>query len=170
MKRILILIVAITSLYGCTKGESFDYPSSVPDDFSIALTWNCYGVSSYDSTTGKLIKTTDATNPDDYITYYQLTKEDKEYIYNLIVSMDIYSYPNIYNPHGDLKSDPPMTLILTVNINGSEKTIKAEDICVEFSTRNKKGQRFLSTCKSIINRLQTTQEWKALPEYEHFYE
>ena len=60
-------------------------PTNIPEDFSFSLVWNCYGISSYDSQTGKLVKTTDATNPKDYITYYQLTDEDKEYIYNLPV-------------------------------------------------------------------------------------
>ena len=59
--------------------------TNIPEDFSFSLVWNCYGISSYDSQTGKLVKTTDATNPKDYITYYQLTDEDKEYIYNLLV-------------------------------------------------------------------------------------
>lgn len=65
------------SLVGCNKQEPKSNPTVVPEDFSFALTWNCYGVSSYDSQTGKLVKTTDATNPDDYVTYYQLTTEDK---------------------------------------------------------------------------------------------
>ena len=66
------------------------------DDFSFALTWGVFGISSYDSNTGKLIKTTDATNPDDYITNYQLTDTQKRYIYSWIYALDVYSYPDIY--------------------------------------------------------------------------
>ena len=170
MKRILLTVLIIACSLGCFKPDTYDYPESVPEDFSVSLTGNCFGVSSYNSETGKLVKTTDVTNPADYVTYYQLTNEDKSYIYDLIVSMDVYSYPDVYDPNENLGSDPPMTLILKVKTNGDSKEIKAEDIAREFTSQNKKGQMYLSTCKAIINRLQSTDEWKALPEYEFFYD
>ena len=142
---------------------------SVPDDFSFALTWNVFGISSYDSHTGKLVKTTDATNPDDYITYCQLTDEDMEYIYNLIVALNVYSYPDIYDPQTP-PSDPDATLILTVRVDDEEKTIKAEYVSLFFVSENEKGQLFLDTCNAIGNLLEATDEWKALPDFENFYE
>ena len=48
--------------------------------FSFNLTWGCYGVSSYDSETGILVKTNDATNPEEYVTTYYLTEEEKKQI------------------------------------------------------------------------------------------
>ena len=144
-------------------------PVEIPEDFSFALVWNCYGISSYDSQTGKLVKATDATNPEDYITYYQLTDEDKEYIYNLLVSLDAKSYPDIYDPKSGM-SEPPMTLILTVRENGEVKTIKAENISLTFKSEDEKGQVFLSVCGEICRLLTTTDEWKALPAYEKLYE
>ena len=82
------------------EGDSADESGELYDkeEFSFSLTWGCYGVSSYDSKTGKLIKTTDATNPEDYVTDYQLTDEDKEYFYDLISLLDINSYPDEYDP------------------------------------------------------------------------
>ena len=144
-------------------------PTDIPDDFSFALVWNCYGISSYDSQTGKLVKTTDATNPEDYITYYQLTDEDIEYIYNLLVSLDAKTYPDIYDPKSGM-SEPPMTLILTIRENGEVKTIKAENISLTFKSEDEKGQVFLSICEDICRLLTTTDEWKALPAYEKLYE
>ena len=144
-------------------------PTDIPDDFSFALVWNCYGISSYDSQTGKLVKTTDATNPEDYITYYQLTDEDIEYIYNLLVSLDAKTYPDIFDPKSGM-SEPPMTLILTIRENGEEKTIKAENISLTFKSEDEKGQVFLSVCEEICRLLTTTDEWKALPAYEKLYE
>ena len=147
-------------------------PTNIPEDFSFSLVWNCYGISSYDSQTGKLVKTTDATNPKDYITYYQLTDEDKEYIYNLLVSLDVKSYPDIYDPKSGV-SEPPMTLILTVRENGENgevKTITAENISLSFVSEDEKGQQFLSVCEEICKRLITTDEWKTLPAYEKLYE
>lgn len=135
------------------------------------LTWGCYGISSYDSTTGKLVKTTDATNPEEYITTYQLTKEQYSYIGKLIKGLDIASYPDSYNPHGDgLASSPPMTLILSVKTDGLEKTVTASTIVALFESKNPKGQKFLDVCKGIRDILTATDEWKALPEYEFFYD
>lgn len=168
MKKLIVLVftlIGVLSIAGCKTQD----PTAVPEDFSFALTWNTYGISSYDSQTGKLVKTTDATNPDDYVTYYQLTDEDKEYIYDLLVSLDVTSYPDVYNPQPDVMSEPSMTLILTVRINGETKTIKAEDIAFFTRSADEKGKQFLDTCEAISDRLEATEEWKALPDYENLY-
>ena len=143
--------------------------AAVPEDFSFALTWNCYGESSYDSLTGELVKTTDATNPEDYVTNYQLTGEDKEYIYHLLGNLDVNSFPDVYDPNNGL-SKPNMTLILTVRVNGEVKTITAKHIALSFESKDEKGQQFLSVCEVISNRLMETEAWKALPNYEFLYE
>ena len=155
---------------GCEKRQSvpIDASADIPADFSFALTWNCYGVSSYDSATGKLVKTTDATHPEDYVTCHALTDGEREYVYNLNCDLDVNSYPDEYDP-GNGGSEPPMTLILTVRAGGVEKTIRAEHISLLFESENEKGQRFLSTCKDICNMLMATEEWKALPDYEFLY-
>ena len=171
MKKLVAFVLALVcvlSIVGCNTQEPISNSSAVPEDFSFALTWNCYGVSSYDSQTGKLVKTTDATNPDDYVTYYQLTDQDKEYIYNLITPLDISSYPEEYDPQNGM-SKPSMTIILTVYCNGMQKTIKAESIAISFTSKDEKGQAFLSACEAISNRLTSTEEWKALPDYENLY-
>ncbi len=139
-------------------------------NFSFRLTWNCYGVSSYDSKTGKLVKTTDATHPEDYVTEAFLTEEQLTEIYNLISEMNVNSYPDEYNPHDGLASSPPMTLILSVDMGGNEKTISAKTIAISFDSENEKGQTFLTVCKTIIDMLTATEEWKALPEYEFLYD
>ena len=164
---VLVLVCALSTV-GCNTQKTVSGPVVVPEDFSFALTWGCYGTSSYDSKTGKLVKTTDATNPDDYVTYYQLTDEDKEYIYNLITQLDVSSYPEEYDPQNG-GSDPSMTLVLTVYYNGMNKTIKAKNISLSYTSKNKKGQAFLSTCEAIHNRLTATEEWKSLPDYEFLY-
>lgn len=85
--------------------------------------------------------------------------------------MDVFAYPNVYNPNENWHQSPSETLILKVTVNGDSKEIKAEDIaCLDFTSKNKKGQKFLSVCEAIINRLEATENWKALPEYEFIYE
>lgn len=140
----------------------------VPDDFSFSLTWNCFGVSSYDSESGKLVKTTDATHPEDFVTYHELTEEEKERIYRWILLLNVNSYPYVYDPGNGL-SDPSMTLILTIRMGDSVKTIEAKDIALSYRSENPKGQLFLGICRIIHDMLETTEEWQALPPYEYIY-
>jgi len=140
------------------------------ESFNFSLTWNNYGISSYNSETGELVKTKDATNPGEYITEYYLTKLQKQEIFNLISDLDITSYPDYYNPNENLKTSPTMTLILYVKTDKIQKTVTAEDIAFSYEAENLKGQNFLSVCEKIINILIETEEWKSLPEYEFFYD
>ncbi len=96
--------------------------AQMPDDFAFSLTWNCYGVSSYDSASGKLVKTTDSTHPDDYVTEYKMSREELEEIYSLLTEMDPFSYPDEYNPIKSM-STPSRTVILSVSANGRSQTI-----------------------------------------------
>lgn len=147
----------------------YSEPLPVPDDFSFALTWNVYGISSYDSETGKLVKTSDTPNPQDYTTYCQLSDEDMEYIYNLIVALDVYSYPDVYDPQ-DGFFEPCDRLILTVRVNGEIKTIKAEHVSDFMPANDEKGQLFLDICEAISYILELTDEWLELPWYPTVYE
>ncbi len=179
-KRIIILLICvILSLSGC-KTQSNPLPTDernnstttigTLDSFSFSFTWNTYGVSSYDSTTGRLVKTSDATNPEDYITTYYLTDAEKQKIYDLIAGLDIASYPDSYDPqNGTVHTEPSITLILSVKTDTMEKTVTAANIADIYEAENAEGQRFLQVCKEIINILTATEEWQALPEYEHLY-
>lgn len=140
------------------------------DEFSFSITWNTYGISSYDSATGKLVKTTDATNPEDYVTTLQLDGTQLFAIWELLWELDIETYPDEYNPHRGLASSPSMTLILTLRDGDKVKTVRAEDIALSYESDDPKGQKFLDTCKAIRDILTATEEWKALPEYEFFYD
>ena len=147
----------------------YSAPLLVPDDFSFALTWGVYGISSYDSETGKMVKTSDTTNSEDYTTYCQLSDEDMEYIYNLIVALDVYSYPEEYDPQAGF-SQPWRTLILTVRVDDEEHTIKAEYVSDMMFSEDEKGQLFLDTCEAISNRLELTRAWMGLPNYPTRYQ
>lgn len=141
----------------------------IAEDFSFSLTWNCYGVSSYDSLTGKLVKTTDAPNPDDYVTVHLLTAEEQAVFKSLINALDVNAYPDEYDPKNGY-SLPNMTLVLTVRRYGVEKTVRAEEIALSYESSDPKGQAFLSTCEAISTELMKTDAWKALPDYAYYYD
>ena len=168
MKKLLLTIgfcVAML-LTACTQEKA----EKEPEEFSFKLTWNVFGVSSYDSKTGELIKSSDATYPEDYTTSYFLTEEELDEVYELIMDLDMESYPEEYDPFKGEMSTPSQTLILEACIGGEKMIIRAEDISLSDRAGNKKGQKFLDTCDTISRMLMDTEEWKALPEYEFLYD
>ena len=138
--------------------------------YSFSFTWGTYGISSYDSESGILIKTTDATNPEDYKTNHKLTEKEYSAIWKLIKGLDIESYPDNYNPHEGGSSCPYMTVVLSVKADGIDKTITVKETVLSYETNNEKGQKFLDVCEGIKDILTGTDEWKALPEYEILYD
>ncbi len=140
------------------------------EEFSFSLTWDVYGLSSYDSKTGTLIKAKEATNPKDYATHLELSIEERAEIWKLIKELDIESYPDEYNPHGNGVSTPYMTLILSVKVGDVDKTVTVPETVLSYETTDKKGQKFLDTCKGIRDVLIETEEWKSLPDYEFLYD
>ncbi|MBE6626345.1 MAG: hypothetical protein E7628_04095 [Ruminococcaceae bacterium] len=193
MKRlifVLILVLCLTSLVSCRRdiGETPEtdvpennYPTcdgpetNRPADFRFIFTWNTYGISSYDSGTGELVKTTDATNPDDYVTELFFTEEQIQSVWEAVSKLDLDSYPDApenYNPYPNVQSEPSQTIILTLIFNGSIKTIQAKNIAFAFRDNgmNDAGKAFIAVHDLIRGIIYASDEWKALPEYEFFYE
>jgi hypothetical protein len=140
-------------------------------DFSFSLTWEIYGVSSYDSTTGRLVKTDDVADKENYETTHILTAQEKLSIFKIVEELGVYSYPDEYNPTLGIGSDPYQTLILSVHKAPDyiPKTITASEVALGDAT-SKKGQRFMDACQSIADVLENTEEWKALPDYPYLYD
>lgn len=166
MKKLIFLLLAIMVfvLSGCGEAD-------VPEEFEFSITWGVNGISSYDSESGKLVKTTDATDPSDYITTYILTDEERAEIYELIEDLKLEKYPDEYDPHnGGLSTEPSMTLILSVHTDAGDKTVAAHNVAVTYESKDPGGQRFLTACEKIVDILKSTDRWRALPEYEFFYD
>ena len=171
MKKLLFILLVCVLLLDCLVGcAEKPLPKEVPEDFSFALTWGVYGISSYDSRTGKLVKTKDATNPADYVTYVKLSDEVTELIYKKLRALDVESYPDEYDPDPMMGSDPSADLILTIRNGDRVKTVTAKDVSLSFDALFPKGKRFINTCSDISDILTSTEEWKALPDYEFYYD
>ena len=151
----------------------------VPEDFSFSLVWNTYGISSYDSRTGVLVKTKDATDVSRYTTKLHLTPEQLAACYNaLFVGINITDYPDKYDPFNApgatsrFMSIPNQTIIITATADGVTKTVKCEGIA--FGTYEDcycdEAIRFLSACCDLEDVIMSTDEWLALPDYEFYYE
>ncbi len=170
MKKLLSLLLATVILLPCFSGcAEKPMPKEMPEDFSFSLSWGVYGISSYDSRTGKLVKTKDATNPGDYVTYVKLSDEVLESFYRTISRLRVDSYPDEYDPDPFLATTPHASLILTVRTGDYVKTITAKDVSLSSGFMFPKGKRFIETCNDISDFLTSTEEWKALPDYEFYY-
>ncbi len=161
---------------------SYAYPDILciaPDDFSFTIQWGVGAYSSYDSKTGRLVKTTDTTHPEDYVTELFLSEYEINRFYTFITwHIDIFELPDEYDPINDpsseskIQSEPYETIILTVHADGREKTVTCPEIplgeyygyCYEAYTFYNLGVRF------ITDIIMNSPEWQALPEYEFFYE
>jgi hypothetical protein len=164
---ILALLMLIPCLSGC--GEKI-LPQERPEDFSFSLIWGAYGTSSYDSRTGKLVKTTDATHPEDYVTYLHLSDETLDYFYGLLRDLDVESFPDEYDPDRHTMCEPSSALTVTVRAGGRTKTVRVDDMAASRIAYIGKCKKYIETCTAIRDFLMQTEEWKALPEYEFFYD
>lgn len=138
--------------------------------FSFSFRWGTYGQSFYDSRSGKLIKTKDSTHPEDYVTECFLSEKELQGIYDMIQYLDMKSYPDEYNPHGNAVSTPYMSLELSVRDGNFEKTVTVPETALSYDAKSEKGQRFLDVCRYIEDIICATNEWKALPDYEFLYD
>ena len=149
-----------------------------PEDFSFAFVWNCYGISSYDSATGKLVKTSHATHPEDFCTTLELTAEQRALVWDWLSELELESYPAQYDPYNPpdaetkLASEPNRDLILTLRADEQEITVACRGICLDGAGNgyDRRARAFLQVCDKLTDLLTGTPAWEALPEYEFFYE
>lgn len=166
LSLVLVIVILLSSFFGCAEKT---LPKEMPSDFSFSLVWGIYGISSYDSRTGKLVKTTDATHPEDYVTYLHLSDDTLDYVYGLLLDLDIDDYPDEYDPDRHTACTPSSELTLTVRANGRTKTVNVEDMAASRLARIGKSGRYIETCDYIRKLIVASEEWQALPEYEFYY-
>ena len=114
------------------KDSVFDNaPTGADDHTDFFLRWGVFGISSYDSKTGVLIKTTDVFNrsPDDYKTSLTLSDAQRLRIDELINELDIESYPDEYDPYlaedgTTIESSPSATIVLSRLLANHKQLLK----------------------------------------------
>ena len=155
-----------------TRHRNSHYPlyiSKELNDFSFALTWNTYGISSYDSLTGELIKTKDAPNPEDFTATCYLSEKTMQEIYEYFRTVNFDAFPDVYEPCEGI-SAPCITLVLTVRYGEKVKTITANCVPYDFVGKDGAATTFLNTCKFLQDILEGTDEWQAFPDYPYLYD
>lgn len=143
-------------------------PAAGDTGFSFALTWNCYGVSSYDSKTRTLIKENDTAHTEDFTAQLVLSEADAERIRRLLGTLDINSYPDKLSD--EIMCEPPGALNLTVREGGAEKTVICYGLYPEYKTDDERLALYLSVCGELIGIITSTYEWRSLPDWEVYYD
>ena len=174
IKRIISILICVSVLLcGASCGKEAKQ-TTMPDDFSFSIVWNVFGISSYDSKTGKLVKTKDATDINKYTTYLNLTEEELNNVYRLLfVDIDITEYPDTYDPfNNSLGSDPDDTIVITATANGRTKTVTCEHIApgTVDDCYCDEARAFWTVKDEIVDMITSSPEWEALPELEFFYD
>ncbi len=159
-------------------GDAAQTTSEATDDFTLFIRWGVFGISSYDSVTGRLVKTTDATDPSAYVTELGFSGNVAESVYDVIQGIDIFAYPDTYDPFNApgaesiMGSEPNQTIVLKVRTGSREKTVSCPGIA--YGSLDdcwcEEARDFMVAVRQIVSIITDTPEWQALPEYEFFYE
>ena len=170
MKQLLLIPLFAITLVGCNqKAREF---TTTLEDFSFSLEWGIQFDSSYNSATKELIKFKNVRERkvEEYTTSYQYP--DLEGIYNKIKDMNLYSYPDKFDPFtspNHIMSTPSTNYKLVIE----DKSIEVNDfpigINIEEAGLSKKGKKFIEIVTSITNTVTASDEWKTLPEPEYYY-
>lgn len=166
-KRILILPLLIM-LSGCNNAPAFDTPF---EEFKFSLQWGVQLDASYNSETKQLVKFTHVRErqPEDYITTY--TYPNLKDVYDSVKEMNPYTYADDYDPFAKknhIMSNPSMHYILTIG----DKSIEIKDypISRDLSGLSNKGKKLMALIFSVTDTIENSEEWKALPDFEYYYE
>ena len=179
LSAVLIPFLLIAVLPGCSRNSG--------DGFSFRIRWGVMGQSSFDSGTGVLIKTTNASDPDKFKTKLKLRREDLAELSELAAALDlsvIPDAPETYEPYitegiGWALAKPANTLELTLCTEQGEKTILCkgslslmlweEDTGERYEPVGANGEAFVTLVRRILGMIRSSKAWKALPEYEVLY-
>ena len=177
--RFLSLLLALSMLFLFCACGTEKKPDNSSDDFAFSIVWGCYGQSSYDSLTGKLVKTTYTSDAGKYTAYVKLTEEQLNGIYRMLFyDIDITGYPDEYDPFRDpatgkgIVSSPSNTVIISATANGVTKTVTCKNIAISSPDKcpSEEGKAFLTAKMQIVAVITSLPEWEAFPDYEVYFD
>lgn len=164
-------------------GTLYTYSAqAVPSDFSFSIVWGVCGISSYDSKSGKLIKTKMASDAEKYTACVTLSEEELKLIYHyLCEEIDLSAYPAVYDPFNApdaqtvFASEPSQTIVISVTANRKSYTVSCEGILLAYAADLsdcycEEAKAFMRAENHVVSLLTSLPEWQALPDYDVFYE
>ncbi len=169
-KLALSSLIAFVSLFSCTA-ETPNQSITHEPITAFSLTWGVGFDSSYDSETHLLVKAkrTIERDPSEYITDYVFP--NLESMLAKIEAINPYSYPSSFNAYeGSTLATMPST---NYRLSIGSKEIESRN-CPFFKGYpdgiKEAGKKYLEVVFEIIQTIENSDEWKALPPYEVLYE
>ena len=187
MKKIasvLLAAVILLSFAGCSRETPF----------SFAIRWGVSAPgsgSSYDSGTGVLVKTTQASDPSKFRTVLKLNRQEREELRRLAERIDfsrIPPDPEPYDPYAwpgeeaRAWSKPLFFLEVTVRRESGEASVRCFGIPQVLLTppgetsdgdpvpADENGKAFEAFVRSAFGTVYASKEWQSLPDYEVLYQ
>ena len=181
---ILLALLSVSSCVGPAQHKAgMPIPENEeiepPEDFSFSIVWNTYGISSYDSTSGKLVKTKDTEHIEKYTKTVKMSEEELKTVYRyLFRDIDLLGYPDVYDPFNApgaeliYISTPSQTVIISATANGITKTVTCAEIASGSpdSCFSEEARQFMLAKDKIVSLITSFPEWKAFPDYEVYYD
>ena len=146
-----------------------DHPLGIPN-YEFTLSWGAYGNHSYDSETGKLVKMKEATHPEDYETVHLLTEDERVRCWQYLMNSNYTAFPEGFDPDKNVASEPPSAISLSVTCEGETKKVSCSDSAYFIETAEPGVPEFFENIGEITQLLMETEEFRALPDYEFYYE
>ena len=179
-KRIALLLLFLVVLSGCSAHR----------DFSFILRWGSGQDSVYSSSTGRLVKSERASEPDRFRTVLKLNKEELTELSALAEAIDLTLIPEIpevydmYAPPGvecGLREKPPMLIELTLRTDREEKHIRCVNVTSFFSASDdteadpvrpfdENGKAVEAFLRRALGIILGSEEWRSLPPSEAAYQ
>ena len=186
MKRALLLAfcLLLPLLAGCSREPPF----------SFSIRWGVSGPgsgSSYDSATGVLVKTTQASDPSKYRAVLKLNRREREELCRLAEQIDFFRIPQSpekYDPYAEREGEtrlwtkPSMFVEVSVTQDGSARTVRCVGIPPVLLSppwetsegdpvpQDENGEKFESFVRSALGMIFESEEWQSLSEYEILYQ
>ena len=156
MNLIGLLVIGLVIVFGCDR-RSTKYPETMSNDFNFIsnIADSSYVLDTYKD---KLTKKID-WNLDTTISY-QLSVAQKQNIYKILKKIDIYKYPENYNPTSTVSVSPSFSYQFEFTLNGVDYKINWKE---NTESETKVAKELRNLFREIQNIIEKDSQIKKLP-------
>lgn len=163
---VLWLTFILLSLIGCNSISSSSHlPDEKPKNFSFVFNYGVNAKNQLDTISGKYTK--DMIIQPSVITDMKLSDEEMKSIYSDMKKINIFNYPDNFNPRSNMMQTPYETYSIKIIINGVEKDLYWKD---ESASQNKEAVQLRELFKKMEKIIANKEEYKKLPAAKGGYD
>ncbi|MCE7995747.1 MAG: hypothetical protein HEP71_27455 [Roseivirga sp.] len=156
--KVCLYISFIVAICSCDSHSGFDYPKDLPEDFEFKAIWHFEG-SVIDSSEGTFRQA--ISYDSDTTISFTLTKTQKAKIYQIVKDIDVFGYPEDFEPPTTMEVLPSSGFYLEVQIRGVRKRINWKENVYSSTKRAKRLRHFFDHLDELLD---ASAEIQALPK------